>query len=228
MIFIDVYYLDNELILRHKNLFRDYFKNETELEDFILVKLSFTGDNTPRIMINTVQRLVTLSDEMDKIRHDRRDLSIFFIVTCIHALYSLVPNLKMKKQDMVIDFFDRFLDQTDRDVIEKGISISTDEELFYKDEISINEFALLMNSIRNNVAHEGIYWSFHFNPEDYDGRTLSIVKSKLMPDEGYRKITYHVGITYTDFRNACMKAFISFLNNYYSKLCNGNQCQSPT
>src|SRR5690606_25113268 len=98
-----------------------------------------------------------------------------------------------------------YLNQSDKELIENSISISSvrDDDYFIEN-ISISEFSLLLVSIRNNLAHEGIYWSFHFNDEDYSGQTLNIIKSKLVKDEGSREITYEVGLTYSKFRKACI------------------------
>ena len=221
--------MDKNLAEEHKELFAPFFEDGSDLDRFIWDILNFKSDFAPRRMLNTVQRLVTLSDEMDTIRKGRRDLSIFFLVTCIEALYTFLPEheQRIQKQEMVIKFFENYLNQSDKELIENSISISSvgDDDYFIEN-ISISEFSLLLVSIRNNLAHEGIYWSFHFNDEDYSGQTLNIIKSKLVKDEGSREITYEVGLTYSKFRKACIRAFINFISDNFEKIkvrCGNNQ-----
>ncbi|WP_339303469.1 hypothetical protein [Paenibacillus sp. FSL R5-0519] len=211
--------LETELIQSHQALFGDYFMEEEEANNFILEKLNYSQSLVPRRMLNTAQRLITLSDEIDIIRPGRRDLSIFFLITCIESLYGFIPAVKLKKQEIAIHFFENYFNQDDKKIIQESITISgINDEVYYKEEISMSEFALLMTAIRNNVAHEGVYWTFHFNEEDYDGRTLNLVKSKLKKDEGYNQITYEVGLTYRQFRNACIRACISLINDQFQKI----------
>lgn len=211
--------LETNLIESHRALFSDFFTEEEELNNFILEKLNYTQSLVPRRMLNTAQRLITLSDEIDIIRPGRRDLSIFFLVTCIESLYGFIPDVRLQKQEMTIHFFEYYSNQDDKKVIQENISISgINDEAFYKKEISMSEFALLLTSIRNNVTHEGVYWTFHFNEENYYGRTLNIVKAKLKKDEGYNQITYEVGLTYRQFRNAYVRACISLINDQFQKI----------
>ncbi|PGB02045.1 hypothetical protein [Bacillus toyonensis] len=204
----------------HKSFFKNYFEDEGELERFVLEKIAYQKDNIPRRMINTVHRLVTLSEEMRVVRPGSRDLTIFFILTCIETLYNLVPDMKMKKQDIIIDFFEKYLCENDKCRIQKGISIllSDHNTPFFK-EISIEQFSLMLTAVRNNLAHEGVYWVLHFREEDSDVKMLHNLNSKLKKDEGYRDITYEIGITYKEFKLACMKAFINFMNEYYRTYC---------
>ncbi|MEK4328136.1 hypothetical protein MKX70_20115 [Paenibacillus sp. FSL R7-0312] len=209
--------MEQDLIIRHKIFFENFFQTEEELELFITAKLN-CSNVLPRRMINTVQRLVTLSDEIEIIRPGRRDLSIFFIITCIEALFTFLPT-KIQKQEMVIQMYEKHLNETDRKTIEQSINVSlVDDTMFYKPEISISEFALLLSSIRNNVAHEGNYWSFHFNEEGYEGRTLNIVKSKLIKDEGYKNISYEVSLTYNQFRDITVRTLILFIEDYFQTI----------
>ncbi|OQD35994.1 hypothetical protein B1K97_00452 [Bacillus toyonensis] len=204
----------------HKSFFKNYFEDEGELERFVLEKVTYQRDDNPRKMINIVHRLVALSEEMREVRSGSRDLTIFFILTCIETVYNLVPGMKMKKQDIIIDFFEKYLCESDKCRIQKGINISLDNHVTIPSkEINIEQFSLMLTAVRNNLAHEGIYWVFNFKEEDSDVEVLHNLKSKLKKDDGYREITYEIGITYKEFKLAYMKAFINFMNEYYRTYC---------
>jgi len=204
----------------HKSFFKSYFQNEEELERFLLEKITCSKDDIPRRMINTVHRLVVLSDDMIKVRSGSRDLTIFFILTCIETLYTLVPDLKMKKQDIIIDFFEKYLCENDKEKIQTKISILVDDhDTPSLEDPSIEQFALLLIAVRNNLAHEGVYWKLHFEDESSEDSMLHTFKSKLKKDGGFSDITYEIGITYKEFRLACMRAFINFINDYYRTHC---------
>jgi hypothetical protein len=204
----------------HKSFFKKYYEDEAELEQFVLEKITYQNDNIPRRMINTVQRLVTLSEEIGAVRPGSRDLSIFFILTCIETLYNLVPDIKMKKQDIIIDFFENYLCENDKGKIQKGVSIlSSDHNTTFIKEINIEQFSLMLTAVRNNLAHEGIYWQFHFMEGNSEVKILHYFKSKLKKDEGYRDIIYEIGITYDEFILVCMKGFINFINEYFISYC---------
>lgn len=211
--------MERDLIEQHKMLFRPFFVTDEELEIFIQEKLDYRDNSAPRRMLNSAQRLITLSDEIDVICPGRRDLSIFFLITCIESLYQFIPDHGLRqKQEMPIQFFDQYLMPTDRRMIEDGLKIiSVNNEVIFQPGITIEQFALLLISIRNNVAHEGNYWSFSFNEEGYDGHTINVLNSKLRKDEGTREIAYEVGLTYHQFREACIRTFISFLNEHFAR-----------
>lgn len=204
----------------HKSFFKDYFEDEEKLKQFVLEKIEYQRDDIPRRMINTVPRLVALSEEMRVVRPGSRDLTIFFILTCIETLYNLVPEMKMKKQDIIIDFFEKYLCENDKYRIQKGITISlSDHDTLPSKEISIEQFSLMLIAVRNNLAHEGTYWVLKFREEDSSVEILHKLNSKSKKDEGYRDITYGIGITYKEFKLAYMKAFINFMNEYYRTYC---------
>lgn len=111
--------LETELIQSHQALFGDYFMEEEEANNFILEKLNYSQSLVPRRMLNTAQRLITLSDEIDIIRPGRRDLSIFFLITCIESLYGFIPAVKLKKQEIAIHFLRTILIKMIRKLFKK-------------------------------------------------------------------------------------------------------------
>ncbi|MBU3072526.1 hypothetical protein [Clostridium estertheticum] len=215
---------NQQLYETHIKFYSEFISNLAELEHFIAEKLEYQEDMTPRRMINTVQRLLTLSDEMENIKPGKRDLSIFFILTCVESLFTLQKQeVRIQKQEMIIRFFNEYIDYTDKQFLIDKVKISKiGEEQPYFNSITIEQIALLMCVIRNKVAHEGIYWSFSFYDESQDFSILNIINSKLRKDQGYQLITYEVDLTYNDFRKICMKGFINFLNDYFRRNCSKN------
>lgn len=211
--------INREYYKKHFEFWGEFFDDKKELEGFIYEKVEFE-DNIPKKMINNVQRLCDLSDEMDKIRPGRKDLNIFFIVACIESLFVL-SNEKIKKQQMIINFYENYIDEEDKRVIEDNILIlNSDQKICSTEKITIEQFALLLYSIRNIVVHEGIYWNFSFKgelEEDFD--VINIISSKLKRDEGYNEVTYSVGLRYSEFRRITIKGFISFINDYFEENC---------
>lgn len=212
--------INKELYDIHFGFFREFFKEDQQLDSFIREKLDYAGDNTIRRMLNNVQRLCTLSDEMEQIRPGRRDLSIFFVLTCIESLYSLSLGQTLQKQQMVIDFYRDHITSDDQKLIESKIKVlRLERQACSIGNISMEQFALLLLSIRNNVAHEGVYWSFHFKGEsEGTSNVLNILNSKLKKDQGYQEITYEVGLKYSEFREITVKGFINFLNKHFSSI----------
>ncbi|HZK54820.1 MAG TPA: hypothetical protein VFC84_11580 [Desulfosporosinus sp.] len=208
-----------DLFRSHRTFYGDYFKDEFELDKFILGKLNYQASPVPRRMINTVPRLISLANEMDIIKPGRRDLSIFFIITCIEALHSL-QLIRMQKQEMVIIFFEKFLSLEDQKKIIDNVKIlSVNREYKWFDSITMEQFALLLCAIRNNVAHEGIYWSFTFKGESEDAfKVVNSLKSKIIKNQPYNEISYEVGLSYSEFLLICMRGFINYINHYFNNL----------
>lgn len=204
--------LNREYYEKHFKFWDQFFEDKKELEAFICDKSRFE-DNIPKRMINNVQRLCELSDEMDKIKPGRKDLNIFFIVACIESLFVL-SNKKIKKHEMIIEFYEDYIDEENKLLIEESINI-LDNNYNYHYKVSMEQFALLISAIRNMVAHEGIYWNFQFKKECKNScDMINIINSKIKRDEGYNDITYIVGLKYSEFRRITIEGFIAFINEH--------------
>lgn len=97
------------------DFYKVFFKSYQDLEEFLFKVYSFPEDPVtetvvPRIMMNTVQRLFSLSDDMESVRPQKSALKIFFIVVCIESLYfNANLNNGLKKYEIIIDFFEKFI-----------------------------------------------------------------------------------------------------------------------
>lgn len=168
-------------------------------------------------MINSVERLVTLSDDIERIRERRESLRVFFLVVYIEALYTLrceFCDLIMKKPDMIIDFFTRFINENDKNLIEERIIVNegTTRDL----QIDMEKFALIINGIRNNFAHEGNYWLFSFANDDTP--VMNVVKSSIKKDGPKIEIEVSMGLKYSEFRRICVMGFINFIYDFFRSI----------
>jgi len=210
--------LEKEYYSEHICFWGEFIKDREELERFIYEKTE-NENKTPKRMINIVQRLFSLSDEMDKIRPGRKALNITFIIPCIEGIFVLAGK-QIQKQQMIIDFYDHYVDEEDKNLIQNEIEVYKDiDGVYFLEKITIEQFALLLISIRNDVMHEGVYWDFSFKDEEKGVKMMNIIKSKYKKDQGFGEITYVVGLTYSQFRRITIKGLMNFINNYFEQNC---------
>ena len=75
--FVDRYYA------QMADFYRDSFSTEDEMIEFFeKVFRNDTTDKTPRQMMNQIQQLVSIANDIDRIRPARDPLRMFFIKTC--------------------------------------------------------------------------------------------------------------------------------------------------
>lgn len=178
----------------------------------------------PRRMINSVQRLISLADDIEQVRPGKKDLSIFFLVTSIESVYTLSSSPFNNKQGLLIDFFSNYLVQEEQEYLFNRIKILSDgERQMYVSPISAENFALMLTGIRNQVAHEGNYWSFNFKKKENSSDIMCLFSSKLKKDEGSREITYQIGITYEILKDFCIKGLVRYIENYYEEVESSSQ-----
>ncbi|HAG11859.1 MAG TPA: hypothetical protein DCK76_10925 [Desulfotomaculum sp.] len=221
---------EEELFLELGDFYGEFFPSKQKAESFIKSILSFQDSNIPRRMINSITRLISLADDIEQIRKGDFGLKIFFIVVCIEALNVLAGKKDMSKIDMLIDFFNNKISVRDRQLILDNVKrISSSERLTeenygeyinsavngtIKKDIDIEEFALIINNMRNLFVHEGIGWEFTFS--DGKEHAMNIID---FPQKQYRgwvnqERIYDVNLKYSDFRMICVKGLINFLREY--------------
>lgn len=210
--------IDDELKQKLHNFYKDFITDFSYRENFIEEKLKCKKSNTPRRMINSVERLVTLSNDIEKIRK-RESLKIFFLVVCIETLYSLRCEhlkTKMKKIDMVIDFFTNFIALDDQDKICKDVEISIcgmNPQIVATD---MEVFALIINEIRNIFAHEGNYWSFSFAYDDVP--IINVVTSSICKGSEKSELSVSTSLYFEDFKRICVNGYINFIDTFFTKI----------
>jgi hypothetical protein len=202
--------IENRLIIEHRKLFGGYFKSEEELNSFIKRNLGNSKDNIQRRTINNVQRLVSLADELTIVKPGKWDLAIFFLLSCVESIYGL-NGLQMQKQEMVIDFFEKYVSADEHDFIRKSIMIAG-ETVPYDYQITMERFSLLLISVRNLVAHEGVYWNLQFIHEEAD--RIPIMHSFIAKPDKHSpvsKVLFTTTMKYSELRDIFIKGFIRFI-----------------
>lgn len=150
------------------DFFGDIFKNEDELENFF--KKVFKHDDEikePRYILNQIEQLISIADDIEKIRPCRDPLRVLFMRICLEAIYKLAG---LNNQN-VGKFFEEYISDEGKQYIKDNFrltSLESDEELpFLKKmlldekeclEFGMDNFSELFRSIRNDVTHEGNYY----------------------------------------------------------------------
>lgn len=216
--------------------YRPYFLDEDELYGFF--RKVFKHDNidkTPRRIMNQIVHLVSLANDIEKIRPARDSLRIVFLQTCIESIYKLSGDNggKYKEKDRT-NFYMDMLDEDGKQYILGNFKFSFLEPAYMLDErgrllfdkhgrdnLKIEDFALLLYKMRGMVLHEGDYWSMQFFAYDTDSTWLVSIETdkKILNFQEAKKdmpIQYHFETTmqYEEFIHHFVKGCIRFLEEY--------------
>jgi hypothetical protein len=130
--------------------------------------------NVAKTMLHQVQRLVSLSDDMQKIRPNDESLKLLFLIMCVENVAKLHDGYsgEFKSWYYVEKFFKDFLSDDDKDLLRNGFTDNNDKWLR---SLSFDDVIKMLYKIRCDVVHEGNYTDFSF----YDGKTemLNIIKA---------------------------------------------------
>lgn len=216
-----------------------YFTNEEELNNFFYqVFKSDDTDKTPRRMMNQIKHFVTLANDIGIIRPSRDALQIVFIRTCIESLCKLAnKGNKQQEDEDKSHFFSKYLDtQSHKYILDNFIftGLETAYEMEEKErflfdqkedyDLSIDDFGLILFTIRGMAVHEGDYWSMQFFSRDNEYAWLASVTTdyKMIncykPQKG-KAVTYHFETTleYDKFIECFVKGCICYLEKYIDR-----------
>jgi len=197
---MDGLYMDEWL-----SFYNPYFEKQEEAKKFVeSCEIKTYPDNVAKVMMHQVQRLVSLSDDMQKIRPNDDPLKILILIMCVENIAKLHNGFIGERKSLfyVNKFFEDFLSDNDKDLLKKGFFGRCKDENFshllsFKDAIDV------LYKIRCDVVHEGVYVSFSF----YDG------KNEMLEFVNKYVVTPH--ITLQDIRSiiirGCIKAIQSKL-----------------
>lgn len=228
---------DEALFPKLVDFYSPYLDNKEELASFVSLILKLRDNNIPRRMLNSIERLISLADDIEVIRPGQHCLKIFHFVVCIETIYFL-SGCEMEKYKIVIDFFTNYVkDEDKRTILEQFRRDPADDRFFlqqlsnetdaqYKERTTNNQltmevFARVINEIRNCFAHEGNYWNFHFADSEYTVLNSLVVAENY---KDYKQISegkidglervYSVDLTYDQFKSACVRGFTQFVKEY--------------
>jgi len=239
-------FYDCLLLKELKEFFQEFIAED---EEFVEGVFSYGKSKIPRRMLNSIKRLVSLPDDMVimrlgnstslvenlvEIKPIRDGLKVFYYVVGIESLYKLSQS-KLKKREMVQDFFNNHVSFLDKALIQEKVkeifyekdSIADEENFESKErkDIEIKTFADLINEFRNIFVHEGDYWKFSFvdknSCEEKDSFSEIEEVEEEMPEIEVlldkEKRYFELGLTYKEFRKICANGYISFVRDYYNQ-----------
>lgn len=158
--------------------YNPYFQSQEEANKFVdSCEEQTHPNNVAKILMHQVQRLVSLSDDIQKIRPNDETLQLLFLIMCVENVAKLQDGYagESKSRDYVEKFFKNFLTNDDKDLLRNGF-IDNNDELFRP--LDFEAVIKMLYKIRCDVVHEGNYTDFSF----YNGRTeiLNIINSYIV------------------------------------------------
>jgi hypothetical protein len=149
------------------NFYQSFFSTREEATEFVeSLECLGPGDQRYRakIMMHQAQRLVTLADDMPKVRPGKDALQLLFLMVCAENIAKLFDHFEGEGQSRkyVRRFFEEFVVGADRQAIERSIMKDTFPPLA----LNLGEVVDTLYSVRCDVVHEGQYWGFQFHDGD--------------------------------------------------------------
>jgi len=140
-----------------------------------------------KIILHQTQRLVTLADDIYKIK-PRDSLRVLFLIICAEAVAKLYKNFT-KEGDVykhIELFFTELCNSNDQKILGAAFCIQAEEER-NKRPLCLSQAIRYLYKVRCDVVHEGRYWEFSFNRLGLRERaTINFKREELI----YSKITY--------------------------------------
>lgn len=149
------------------DFYNPYFKNHSDAKKFVeSCEIQTHPNNIAKVMMHQVQRLVSLSDDMQKIRPNDDPLKILILIMCVENIAKLHDGYtgESKSWHYVEKFFEDFLSNDDKDLLSNGFVDNNDKWLR---PLSFEDVIKMLYKIRCDVVHKGNYLDFSF----YDGKT---------------------------------------------------------
>ena len=207
----------------------DFYRGNFESEEdmiafFVKVFKNDENDKTPRQMMNQVQHLVSIANDMDKIRPSRDPLRIFFIKTCLEALCALSGT----KKTTFYESFPAYMSAEGKTYILDNFSLTSFDDVYMgqtyeaSHNLTIDDFFEIIKAVRDIVAHEGNYWEMQFFAQDDDSTWLAtletdrkILKSyEYHQDKMMRTYSFETTMQYTQFVHYFVEACIAYIVAY--------------
>ena len=198
---------------------------------FVKVFKNDENDKTPRRMMNQVQHLVSIANDMDKIRPGRDPLRIFFIKTCLEALCALSGMNNKKDKPAFYEKFIGYMSAEGKAYILDNFSLTGFDDVYMdhtyeaSHNLTIDDFFEIIKAVRDIVAHEGNYWEMQFFAQDDDSTWIAtletdrkILKSyEYHQDKMMRTYSFETTMQYTQFVHYFAEACIAYIVAYIDR-----------
>ncbi|MFK5947596.1 MAG: HEPN domain-containing protein [Methylococcales bacterium] len=141
--------------------YEPYFESKNAVIDFVNRCEEIEPDSDKhvvKIMMHQTQRLVTIAKDMALLHKHDDPLTLLFLLICAENISKLFDDYNQdgKSKYYVIKFFNKFLSETDKELLERSFIVNNQC-------LPIENIARQLYSIRCDVVHEGHYWSFSFS-----------------------------------------------------------------
>jgi hypothetical protein len=145
------------------NFYLPFFDSSKTAEEFLeLCENQKPPNNLAKTLMHQTQRLITLADEIPKIRPHEESLQILFLIMCAENISKLHAGYtdEGKSRYYVCCFFDNFLSETDKSLLGNGFKDGTGHSL---PPLGLKSAVYMLYDIRCDVVHEGNYSFFNFH-----------------------------------------------------------------
>lgn len=185
---------------RWTEFYAPHFASEEDAAGFVSRCEATTPPNhQAKVMMHQVRRLVSIADEMPKIRPARESLQIFFLIVCAENIAKVADGYNQDGMSgrYVRKFFVDNISAADQDRLESSFFDLDGNPLALGDVIS------LLYKVRCDVAHEGNYWEFAFS----DGK-MDMVNARQ---------SVEVRMTYSEFYDVVVRTAVSAIESFLAK-----------
>ncbi|MBQ8207526.1 MAG: hypothetical protein IJZ89_02190 [Clostridia bacterium] len=213
------------------DLYKKYFLHTDNMfVFFIKVFKNDKTNKTPRRMMNQVQRFVSLANDIERIRPGKDDLILMFIRICLESLC----NLSKENKSTFFDNYPCFFSQDGCKYILENFKLTevnkSDDQDYncfrsnnHSCDISLNDFFLLIKSVRNQVVHDGVYGSMQFfSRTGYPLITTYTTTDSIINNCPYKNkcwtYTFETTLNYDRFIYYFVEACINYIGYYIDTL----------
>ena len=180
--------------------YEPFFRDRGETYQFVETIENYGPENPKhpaKIMMHQTKRLVSLADDLPKIRPQRDSLQLLFLIICAEHIAKLHNNFikEGKSRAYTRRFFTVLVSQTDQEILARSFIHRRPRRM-----LNIQEVADLLYDVRCDVVHEGMYWKFFFRHEHI---TMMNIDPKV-----------NVNIRLSDLRDIVVRGCINAIQSY--------------
>ena len=146
--------------------YRPFFNDDQSVESFVeACERLAPPNNAAKIMMHQCQRLVSISDDLPRIRPHDEPLRLLFLIMCAENVAKLHDAFleEGKSRVYVRKFFENFLNDSDKTTLSSSFLDHSQEPMR---PLELRKVVNMLYAVRCDVVHEGNYASFAF----HDGR----------------------------------------------------------